>query len=79
MPNELVSLYRCKICGARMFIERTGGHLESHGLPSDLVADYFESGPKDTFRRPGGNLNGLGHSKPGRGRRPVFGEDDGFD
>jgi hypothetical protein len=69
VPNELVSLYRCKLCGVRMFIERTGRHIEQFH-PTERVDELFEAGPKEVFRRPGGNMDGMGHAKPGRGRSP---------
>ena len=79
MPNELVSLYRCKICGTRMFIERTGRHLEQAHQLAGGVEDHFEAGPRDTFRSPGGLLQGKGHAKPGRGRPVAYEVDEVLD
>lgn len=52
---DKVSLYRCKHCRARMFMDDCAGHLERHEIlaePKDL-RKHFVRGRKDTPCRPG--------------------------
>jgi hypothetical protein len=71
MGDELVSLYRCKICGARMFESHTASHLSRHRTVEGSALPYFERGPRDTHPRPGGQAVTYGRARLGKGGRRV--------
>jgi hypothetical protein len=71
--GELVSLYRCKQCGVRMFESHTRTHLRQHTDLGDVSDGYvllhFERGPKDTSSTPGGQATSYGRAAMGKGGR----------
>jgi hypothetical protein len=69
--GDLVSLYRCRHCGTRMFEERTSAHLQTHGIYGNgSTLSHFERGPRDTSPRPGDQSLTYGRARPaGGGRR----------
>jgi len=84
MGDDLVSLFRCRYCRARMFERDVLPHMRRHVRscevawleadvePSDLpkiLKGFFERGPADTFPRPGGQVVVYGRVKVGKGKR----------
>ena len=59
--SELVSLYRCVHCPARMFEQDCAGHLKRHGwnIHSSEIRTHFIKGPRNTFPRPGARDEGI--------------------
>lgn len=53
MEPNLVSLYRCKKCGIRVFERDAIGHLRRHGYSEENWRGRFVKGKKDTSDRPG--------------------------
>jgi len=64
----MVSLFRCKQCGVRMFEQDCHGHLERHGLTgiNGNWKEYFTKGKKDTFARPGSDYTPLNQRRRGK-------------
>ena len=81
MGDDLVSLFRCRYCRARMFERDVLPHMRRHVRscevawleadvePSDLpkiLKGSFERGPADTFARPGAQVMVYGRVKAGK-------------
>ena len=63
---QLVCLFRCKICGVRVFEHDIQRHLGTHGIYANGESrKYFSRGPRDTPEKPGYHHKSLyqGHSK----------------
>ena len=68
--GDLVSLYRCRHCGIRMFEERASAHLKTHGIYGNgSTLSHFERGPRDTSSRPGDQGPTYGRARLGGGGR----------
>lgn len=64
MKVELVSLFKCRLCQARMFQRDCHGHMERHGIyVNGDWRDYFVRGKRDTPTRPGAHHKPLYHRK----------------
>lgn len=51
---SLVCLFRCRICGTRVFEKDMHGHLERHGIYANGdTKKYFVRGRRDTPAKPG--------------------------
>jgi len=58
--NTLVALFKCKMCGARLFFRDCKGHLERHGIHANGdTRTYFVRGKRDTYEHPGGDWKSL--------------------
>ncbi|MBW2190122.1 MAG: hypothetical protein JRG93_11140 [Deltaproteobacteria bacterium] len=56
MEIDLVCLFRCKLCDARMFERDIAGHVLRHGVPNGRgVKKLFVRGKRSTPAKPGGN------------------------
>lgn len=69
--EDLVSLYRCKACGVRMFEAHIDVHLRTHhsNLSTRQPLSHFIRGPRDTHSRPGGQAITYGRVRTGKGGR----------
>lgn len=62
MEHELarVSLFKCKKCGTRMFLQDCRGHMDRHGIHTNgNLKKFFVEGPKDTPTRPGSDWKSI--------------------
>jgi len=62
--TELVCLFRCKLCGTRMFWRDCRGHMDRHGIATNGdLRSYFTRGPKNVPARPGAHYQPINYGR----------------